>query len=236
MLGQAGHAALPFSPCGRDRPDPPKLYPSMSRLREAGMTTATTQRLAPGIQPAHPGRAARVDSLVLAAVPSAIGCARLFTIYTLACWCLDNHTIDTAEQVAGELVTHAVETTGITDGQPFYDAVYDDLTCIRIQLRLVDHNVFINVWDCDCTPPVVDANNRPADAHLRNVVQASQRAGYTHPVSGGKSIWCQLVAHPAWPVPDMLATSQPNLNLMWRVLNGLRKLNTGHNRRQYGGQ
>ena len=58
-----------------------------------------------------------VSELRLAALPTAVVCAQLFTKYTLQEWRL-YELIEMAERLTTELVTNAVRTTGITDPNP----------------------------------------------------------------------------------------------------------------------
>lgn len=61
--------------------------------------------------------------------------------------------IDAAELVVSELVTNAIEATGITDPQPKWTEVTDEYV-IGVQLRIVDARLYIEVWDRSTDTPV----------------------------------------------------------------------------------
>ena len=65
-----------------------------------------------------------INGLTLAAVATAAGCSRLFARSTLRQWGLVRM-VDDSELVISELVTNAVEATGIADPQPRWRELSD---------------------------------------------------------------------------------------------------------------
>jgi hypothetical protein len=93
------------------------------------------------------------DGQLLAALPTAVGCAQRFVRYTLERWGLFV-LIGTAETAAAELVGEAVSATGIAIEHPSYLDLYDKrLNLVDLRLHLIGTHVVIEVWDADPTPP-----------------------------------------------------------------------------------
>jgi len=168
------------------------------------------------------------DRLKLAALPTAVGCSKLFIKYTLDAWQL-GHLIEAAELLISELVTSAVKATGITEPNPRWTEL-DDLKLIAIRLRRTETSIFIEVWDSEPTPPVIPA-------------RVGHQWHYYHPQRGGKVVWCELpilsprledtqqmrpvlerrVRRPVPPsVKPVHAIEDPDL--LRRVLEGLKRL------------
>lgn len=94
-------------------------------------------------QPIPMPRAA--DGQLLAALPSAVGCARRFVRFILERWRLFG-LIDTAEAVAAELITDAVSATGIAVEHPDYLDLYDkQLNLVELRVHLTDTYVVLQV-------------------------------------------------------------------------------------------
>ena len=94
-----------------------------------------------------------INGLTLAAVATAAGCSRLFARSTLRQWGLVRM-VDDSELVISELVTNAVEATGVTDPQPRWRELAD-LAIIRARLLLYGTQVVIDVWDRAQEAPVL---------------------------------------------------------------------------------
>lgn len=145
-----------------------------------------------------------VDGWTFAALHSAIGIAGLFTRYTVRRWSL-SELADSAERVAVELISRAVETTGIPQPHPLWTEL-DRLQLISIQLHWTGRNLLIQVWDSDTTPPIHEQQPRDLclDSHLLAVEEISRRWDYYQPRSGGKGIWAELAPpspHPIFSPP-----------------------------------
>jgi len=122
-----------------------------------------------------------------------------------------------AEQVAVELVSRAVKTTGLPNSPPRWTELdNEDIPLIKVRLQLEYPNLFIDIWDRDSTPP----NDPNLDHYLMKVDEISQQWGYYQPRGGGKVIWAALgTPHDATPESLMsdggwhahgLATSHPD--------------------------
>ena len=125
-----------------------------------------------------------VSELRLAALPTAVVCAQLFTKYTLQEWRL-YELIEMAERLTTELVTNAVRTTGITDPNPRWIELHD-LRLLLVRMHLVEQSLIIEVADSE---PTLEVESGRA---LFAVQSMSQRWNYYQPRSGGKVVWCEL--------------------------------------------
>jgi anti-sigma regulatory factor (Ser/Thr protein kinase) len=146
-----------------------------------------------------------MNSLTLAAVASAAGFSRLLARTTLQQWEL-TRMVDDSEMVISELVTNAVEATGVTDPHPQWRALAN-LAVIRVRLLLYDTRLIIDVWDRESTAPVLK-EAVPEDEYGRglSIVDAlCTRWDYFYPQTGGKVVWAEL----AIPVYDLLPPSLP---------------------------
>jgi anti-sigma regulatory factor (Ser/Thr protein kinase) len=134
------------------------------------------------------------DKLTLAALLTAVGCARLLVRYDLAVWGISREHADIAELLVSELAANAVKATGISYPNPVYRDVYDDIKLIVVRLRLVERKLVIEVWDSSQEPPVLKAQDLDAESGrgLLIVQSLSSRWGYYHASQGGKVVWCEL--------------------------------------------
>lgn len=130
--------------------------------------------------------------LELGALPTGPACARLHTQQLLWEWGL-SRLADSSTAVVSELVTNAYETT-----------VRRQLdTPIALRLSSNGHQVLIEVWDADPTPPQLpafDVNGLPlSDAEsgrgLFLVANLSERwSCYTVSAEAGKVVWAEVAA------------------------------------------
>jgi anti-sigma regulatory factor (Ser/Thr protein kinase) len=137
-----------------------------------------------------------MNSLTLAALASAAGFSRLLARTTLRQWGL-TRIADDSELVISELVTNAVEATGITDPQPRWQELAN-LAVIRVRLLLYDTRVIIDVWDRESTAPVLK-EAVPEDEYGRGLPIVSAlctRWDYFYPQTGGKVVWAELAIPP----------------------------------------
>jgi hypothetical protein len=173
-------------------------------------------------------RPIRAERLTLAALPTAISCAELFVSYELQRWNLPPEHIERAVSLAVELVSNAVETTGITEWHPLYSEVYDSLKLLRVRLLLFARSLVIEVWDSSPQPPI------PPDANVR--------WNYYVPPAGGKVVWVELpfaaqrAVHDTAELPPVLPKRRPSTrpprpiavmddpNILRQVLEGLQAL------------
>jgi hypothetical protein len=134
------------------------------------------------------------DQLTLAAVPTALSCARMFIRFTLQNWRIDRKHIETAELLVSELVSIAIEATGEPEPPPARHGPIRPLNLIRLRLLLFADSVVIEVWDSDPRPPMPQAP-RPDTEDSRGpalVARMSRQWNYYLARNGGKVVWCEL--------------------------------------------
>ena len=177
------------------------------------------------------------SELTLAALPSAVGAARLFVRHTFTKWHIDDGGAERMGNATQALVTHAVATTGVMSSAPFHRDVFDRLQLIVVRLRLTPGLLVSEVWDRTEASP---------DARLEEdaAVRATDEHAYAVPLPGRRVVWCavrlrpqprgmpraaQLCRPPA--VNLSLATdsatgqaAEPTADLLRRVLAGLREV------------
>ena len=152
---------------------------------------------APGAQAAGYGHQRRPPSIAsetsLAAVVTAIGCARAYVTSIVTAWGLECLR-DDAALLTSELVTNAVRATGITGLVPRWsDPGHQAL--IRLRLTVVDDSLVIEVWDREATPPVLPDTPDPKDESGRGlliVAGLSKQWDYYRLAEGGKWVWAEL--------------------------------------------
>lgn len=191
------------------------------------MTAALALDVSARMPPPQTSLPRSTEGQLLAALPSAVGCARRFVRFTLERWRLFD-LIDTADGAAAELVGDAVSATGIVIEHPSYLDLYaKQLNLLDLRLHLTDAHVVIQVWDVDPTPPWPQD---PAPG------QARSRKFYLPP-HGGKVVWVALEIPPAlprragYPRPVPPAPARPveamtDPALLERVRDGLHRLDT----------
>jgi hypothetical protein len=132
------------------------------------------------------------DRLNLAALPTAVSCAQTFIQVTLARWGAST-IIDDALIIVSELVTSAVETTGITDTHPRWSDL-DKLNLISVQLVGLENSVVIEVWDSDPYPPAMKSEDVDAKSShgLHLIPQVAHRYG-SYSKGTGKVVWAELI-------------------------------------------
>jgi anti-sigma regulatory factor (Ser/Thr protein kinase) len=176
------------------------------------------------------------DGLTLAALPTAVGCARMLVRFDLGQWGV-RAVMDEAELVVSELVTNAVKTTGVMDTEPRWTEL-TDLALLKVRLVLTQSSLFIEVWDRDPTLPVLKEPTLDAESGrgLFIVEATCRRWDVFHPRSGGKVVWGELPIphgtftptglpkrHPA-PGPRRPSEVMQDPELLRRVRDGLNKL------------
>jgi hypothetical protein len=138
--------------------------------------------------------AVRTSQLSLAAVPTAVGCARLFVRTVLEQWRLAR-LVDTAELLASELVTHSVTAAGGAN-PPASGGLLADVSLIQVKLTQVADDLVVSVWDRDMRPPEVPEADpgAPGGRGMQLVQRMSKRWGYQFLETGGRIIWCVVGA------------------------------------------
>jgi hypothetical protein len=159
-----------------------------------------------------------VSALRLAAVPTAVGCARMFARHTLHAWrCPD--VAEPATLITSELVTNAVTATGTTDPHPTYAALAA-VPVVRVRLSLHNAALIIEVWDVSPEPPILRQQRENAE-HGRGLLivhEESELWGVYFPKTGGKVVWAEIALRKANGPPAAKArrpaptrTTNPNL-------------------------
>jgi hypothetical protein len=143
------------------------------------------------------------DEITLVALTSAERFAGLFTKHAAIAWGL-RPVAEAAQQIAVELITRAVETTGNPDPHPNYTEMLNPPPLIGIRItRTQTSGLLIDVWDSDPTPPLPAQGSHLSlsiDHHLA-AVQLASHAWNWYPHGGGKVIWATLTTHHAPPSP-----------------------------------
>lgn len=155
---------------------------------------------------AQPGTLATIK---LAAVLTAVTCARAFTKRTLEQCGLATLSGD-AELVVSELVTNAVSATGITEPDPTWPDLAG-VPLIEVRLRRFGRSLLIEVWDQDLKPPVMKEPDLD-DEHGRGlfIVDAlCHRWDCFYPRDGGKLVWAELAITLPTRVPPSRYEHQP---------------------------
>lgn len=199
------------------------------------MTAVAERPVALIMNETQPPEWRRVSKLTLAAVPTAVGCARLLVQHALTGWRIDKHDEAAIEQAVDALVSHAVETTGITDTLPVYSEAFDRLTLIKVRLILEPQRAIVEVWDSGSTPPLEKLCRHPA-------ISASEDWGYDVPSRRRRVVWCALSTYfesspeTSTALPRRMSRQFPHQKgtlparamrdpeVLWRVLDGLRNL------------
>lgn len=155
------------------------------------------------------------DGLRLVATRSAVNCAGLFVVSTLMKWgartILRSAVVETEE-----LVTAAVNATGIPEERMRWTELTRVPEYITIQIYGFEESVRIEVWDSAPNPPI-----------LSEETESPVKRGY-YPTPRGKVVWVELPllpqrpSHPPQPLTEQFAQDDPDL--LRRVRDGLEKL------------
>ncbi len=155
------------------------------------------------------------DWLRLVATRSAINCAGLFVVSTLTKWGVRT-ILHSAVVETEELVTAAVNATGIPGERMYWTELTRAPEYLTVQLYGFEESVRIEVWDSAPNPPLL-----PGDA------ESPIKRGY-YPTPRGKVVWVELPllpqrsSHPSQPITEQSAQDDPDL--LRRVRDGLEKL------------
>jgi len=182
------------------------------------------------------------STIRFAAVPTAVGCARIFTKQTLRHWQI-SEAIDDVELVVSELITNAVVATGVLEPHPD-NAALAQAAKITLRLSVVDEALRIEAWDESVAMPNVLPHDQQAESGRGMVLvgaMSSRWGAIAAPDGSGKVVWADVALHdehadslqPATPVdPD--STNEPALRtqqaaaadiaMLERVLLGLKRL------------
>jgi anti-sigma regulatory factor (Ser/Thr protein kinase) len=193
----------------------------------------------------RPPPLARADTIRLAAVPTAVSCARAFVRRALRHWQLPA-VHDNAELITSELVTNAVLATGTADPNPTY-AMLANVSVLVLRLSVVGSCLRIEVWDN--SPKLPERQVRSEDSEGGRGLLLVEALSFRHgaipaPDGIGKVVWADLAldgtsptdrkSKPLSPLPQREARSRSasarsygpaaDPALLERVLLGLRRL------------
>lgn len=137
----------------------------------------------------NPSPGPRPVGLVLVASDEAVNIFGLAARFTARAWLPQVERA--AEEVARELVSRAVKTTGIPGPRPPWTAFQDEeIPLIETRLRLEHPSLFVEVWDGDRTSPY-PLPGAHLDDHIA-AVQARAHRWDWYPCGSGKLIWAEL--------------------------------------------
>ncbi|WP_369028986.1 ATP-binding protein [Streptomyces adonidis] len=141
-------------------------------------------------------------SLRLTAVPTAVGHSRMFVRFTLNRWNLVDQE-ESATLIMSELVTNAIQASGITDPDPKPWQIKEEHV-IGVQLQVVHGRFFVEVWDRTPETPVrQDPDfNATSGRGLLLVESFAEKWGVYRPHVGGKVVWAELALGPTEPPPS----------------------------------
>ncbi|MFI0515426.1 anti-sigma regulatory factor (Ser/Thr protein kinase) [Streptomyces canus] len=131
-------------------------------------------------------------SLRLTAVPTAVSCSRMFVRHTLNRWNLAELE-ENAALIASELVTNAIQASGITDPDPKPWQITEEHV-IGVQLRFFGGHLYIDVWDRTPETPVRQNPdfNATSGRGLLLVESLATKWDVYRPHVGGKVVWAAL--------------------------------------------
>ena len=135
-----------------------------------------------------------LSSLVLGALPTAPGCARLHTSAVLHEWGLAE-VAETVEVVVSELVTNAVCATTGSDGRPRYDDASSGLPVVHLRLLSNRVCVVVEVWDRSKGAPMPEHGepDQEGGRGLMLVEALCEHWGWeVVPAWAGKVVWAEL--------------------------------------------
>lgn len=177
----------------------------------------------------------------LAALPTAVGCARRFVCDVLERWQMHS-AIPAADRAVANLVADAVRTTGFDVQRPEpIELIRLDLKLIKVMVCYTNNRLLIEVWDTDSTPPAQIARERHQE-------KARSRTHYV-PDVGGKVVRVELIdiqpeTHDTQRLPlprrnrrppptmpaedsDRPTWAETDPVVLQKILDGLRGLGTG---------
>ncbi|GAA2904198.1 ATP-binding protein [Streptosporangium fragile] len=137
--------------------------------------------------------------LELSVFPTSPYYARVHVRRVLEGWRRDD-LVETAQLLVSELVSNAVK-AHTSSSAATETAAHASPDHIWMDLYRTDAAVVLRVWDGSRTPPVRRTPD-PDDEGGRGLCLVDLLAngwGYYRPVSGGKIVWCTLVAPPVLP-------------------------------------
>jgi len=135
----------------------------------------------------------RSSCMLMAALPQAAGRARAYTRWVLGTWPLQAVT-DTIELLVSELITNALNETGVAD-EPDHSRLVGKVNPIYLCLSALAETLLIEVWDASSTPPLKRAASGEDETGrgLMLVQALSKEWGSEVLKTGGKVVWCKCL-------------------------------------------
>lgn len=165
----------------------------VSRTGVQAMVVRTVMSDQPTGRPGEPWPLS--SALVLGALPSAAGCARLHARNIMYEWGLQA-IAEAVELVVSELVTNAVLATTDVGGRPKYADDLAGLSVVHVRLLSNRARAVIEVWDTSTDAPVRKRHAAPDEPGGRGLVLVealSERWDWgTVPGWAGKIVWAEL--------------------------------------------
>jgi anti-sigma regulatory factor (Ser/Thr protein kinase) len=155
--------------------------------------------------------AALSNGLVLAATPTAPGVARGFVEHELRARLLPETLVEDAKVVVSELVTNAVQYTGVAHPDCTHADV-GQLASIEVRVRVRERSVLVEVCDCGrespCPSPL-----RDEDEHGRGLYIVTSLAAATghHSRQDGETVWAELAIDPEYDTARATGSAERTL-------------------------
>jgi anti-sigma regulatory factor (Ser/Thr protein kinase) len=134
------------------------------------------------------------SSLVLGALPTAAGCARLHARNVMCEWDLADSAED-VELVVSELTTNAIRASTGVDGQPRYEYNLSGLAVVHLRLSSDRVRVLVEVWDGNPGAPTAKhaGPDEEGGRGLMLVESLCERWNWdVVPGWAGKVVWAEL--------------------------------------------
>jgi anti-sigma regulatory factor (Ser/Thr protein kinase) len=132
--------------------------------------------------------------MLMAALPSTVGRARAYARWVLDTWQL-SAMADTVELLVSELVTNAVNNTGVIDESVDERLVAGKVNPIYLGLSVLVETLLIEVWDVSTTPPLrrVASDDDETGRGLLLMEMLSKEWDFEVLETGGKIVWCKCL-------------------------------------------
>jgi anti-sigma regulatory factor (Ser/Thr protein kinase) len=132
--------------------------------------------------------------MLMPALPRAVGGARRYARWLLGTWQLQD-LADTAELLVSELITNAINATGIADEYADPERLAGKVKPVYLCISALSDTLLIEVWDTSSTPPRRRAAmDEDEDGRGLMLVQVlSKEWGCEVLENGGKIVWCECL-------------------------------------------
>jgi anti-sigma regulatory factor (Ser/Thr protein kinase) len=132
--------------------------------------------------------------MLMPAMPRTVGHARWYARWLLGTWQLQA-LADTVELLVSELITNAINATGITDEHADLEQLVGKVKPVYLCISALTETLLIEVWDTSGIPPLKRAaSDEDEDGRGLMLVQAlSKEWGCEVLETGGKVVWCECL-------------------------------------------